>query len=369
VLTRSTEWFDAPGSEWQACEAALDIAGTPLSLFHRTSWARANKKRGRKFHFIAIRGEDRACAAGFGIESSASRLLPTYRLLSVGRLGLGLGGLDADSIDAGLSALASHARDEDRVLRVTIDTFSIDSASSSELSVALLRNGFSRVATERTYERTLVVDLARGEDEILAGFHATARRHIRSVTKHPVVVTSPESDTDASRLQELLDESVGRTGGFSQANNWHDLIQLSNASPELSRIAILKRTDKEGPQSILAFAYGCMHGNVAQYSHSGATRASDLKIPMSYALMWELIKWARANGARWFDLGGITPGSNEAGEALGGISDFKRYFSKQEIEVGQQWQLEPSRGRAAVARAVSRAVNLVRSGISRRADR
>jgi lipid II:glycine glycyltransferase (peptidoglycan interpeptide bridge formation enzyme) len=239
----------------------------------------------------------------------------------------------------------------------------MEPAANSMLSAALQRHGFSQVSAERTYERTLVIDLAREEDEILAGFHATARRHIRSVAKHPVVVTNLESEIDAPRLQQLLEESVGRTGGSSQSNNWRALVRLSNSSPELSRIAILKRTDRVGPESILAFAHGCMHGDVAQYSQSGATRGSDLKIPMSYALMWDLIRWARENGARWFDLGGITPGTNEAGEALGGISDFKRYFSKLELEVGQEWQLEPSASRAAAARVVSRGVALFREAM------
>ena len=364
-LSKTAEWVPRPGIEWEQCEAALDRVGRPLPLYHRASWARANETWGRKFRFIAIREHDRSFAGGFAVESFASRLLPTYRLLSVQRLSTGLGGLDADTVDAGLGELAAYARGRNRVLRVTVDTFAMDADSSSKLSAALRRHGFSQVPTDRTYERSLFVDLAREEEEILAGFHATARRHIRSVAKNPVVVTGLESESDVPRLKELLEESVGRTGGSLHSNPWPELARLSWSAPELSRIALLRRTDKSGPESILAFAYGCMHGKVAEYSHSGATRGSNLKIPMTYPLMWDLIKWARANGAQWFDLGGITSGTKEAGVPLGGISDFKRYFSKEEREVGQQWELEPSPGRAYVARAIGRGVRLLRRGVDR----
>jgi lipid II:glycine glycyltransferase (peptidoglycan interpeptide bridge formation enzyme) len=175
--------------------------------------------------------------------------------------------------------------------------------------------------------------------------------------------TSPEY---SARLQQLLDESLHRTGGNRQESNWAGLIELSNAAPHLSRIAMLRRTDREGPESVLAFAHGCMHGKLAQYSSSGSTRSSDLKIPTSYALMWDLIRWARRNGARSFDLGGVTPNDEKATDPLAGISDFKRYFSRTEVLVGQQWELEPRPWRAALTRVIGSALAIARKATTRR---
>jgi lipid II:glycine glycyltransferase (peptidoglycan interpeptide bridge formation enzyme) len=140
---------------------------------------------------------------------------------------------------------------------------------------------------------------------------------------------------------------------------------MSTEAPHLSRIAILERTDRDGPGAVLAFAWGCMQGRVAEYSESGSTRPADMKVSTSYALMWDLISWARRSGAHVFDLGGITEGDRDSDDPLGGISDFKRFFSQREVEVGQQWLFEPHPARAAAARVISSGAGLLRNAASR----
>ena len=206
----------------------------------------------------------------------------------------------------------------------------------------------------RIYERTLLLDLEKSEDALLAGFHRNARQRIRAFSRFPLTLRLADSASIAPRLQELDDATRRRTGGGSRHLDWESFIRLSLEAPHLSRIAILERTDRSGPEAVLAFAWGCVHGDVAQYSESGSVRADDLNVPTSYALLWDLILWGRRSGARVFDLGGVTSGSTETNDPLGGISDFKRSFSRNEVEVGQQWQLEPHPRRAAAANMISR---------------
>lgn len=362
------ELIDAAGKAWEECEASLDRRGTPLPLFHRAAWARAIQRSGAKCSFIPIRDTEGTCRAGFAFESRPSRALPGHRLLSVLRLGIGSGGLDESALEAGLAALSAHARANKSVLRVTVEVFALDSESLRRTSEALGQNGFVQGRTTRTYERTLVVDLAPEEAALLAGFHYNARRRIRNVAKYPVKVTTAGSVSLARRLQELADETRLRTGGESQRVDWGSLIRMSAEFPHLSRIAILERTDRDGADAVLAFAWGCVHGRVAEYSESGSTRPDDMKVSTSYALMWDLMSWARRSGARLFDLGGITGGTTDSDDPLGGISDFKRFFSQREVEVGQQWELEPNRARAAAARVVSQTAAMLRLGAKRMRD-
>lgn len=350
----AAEIIDRPGRAWKDCEWALDSLFAPLPLVHRWSWAAAHERSGSLFSFVALRDENGSCRSGFAFESQPSRALPSHRLLLVERFGIGTGGLSELDVDAGLAALAARAGRDKRVLRVTVQAFAHDSNSLLKTADALRRNGFVQVPTKRTYERTLMIDLSPSENAIMDGFHATARRHIRSVSKHPVDVARAEAESLGERLQLLLDETIDRTHGERQNLSWSALIELAVKQPHLSRISILKRTDRAGPESIVAFARACMHGDVAEYAQSGSTRMTDLKAPMTYALMWDLILWAKKNGARWFDMGGVTGGNAASGDPLGGISDFKRYFSRLEMEVGQQWELYPHPRRAAVARLISR---------------
>jgi lipid II:glycine glycyltransferase (peptidoglycan interpeptide bridge formation enzyme) len=262
--------------------------------------------------------------------------------------------LDESALDAGLAELAAFARNDKSVLQIRVGVFALDSESRASTSDALRWHGFLPVARSEGYERTLVVDLVPNPDALLAGFHYNARRRIRNVAKYPVKVTTAESVALADRLQELGDETLLRTGGEFQKIDWESLIRMSAEAPHLSRIAILERTDRDGPAAVLAFAWGCVHGTIAEYREAGSTHPEDMKVSTSYALMWDLMSWARQNGARVFDLGGVTQGSTDSDDPLGGISDFKRNFSQQAAEVGQEWRFEPRPRRAAAARVISR---------------
>jgi lipid II:glycine glycyltransferase (peptidoglycan interpeptide bridge formation enzyme) len=65
-----------------------------------------------------------------------------------------------------------------------------------------------------------------------------------------------------------------------------------------------------------------------------------------------MIRWAKATGAEWFDMGGVTLEEGEE-TALEGISRFKRYFSREVVEVGAEWALEPAPVKARIARMIS----------------
>jgi lipid II:glycine glycyltransferase (peptidoglycan interpeptide bridge formation enzyme) len=89
-----------------------------------------------------------------------------------------------------------------------------------------------------------------------------------------------------------------------------------------------------------------------EYRAAGSTRQSDVHIPYGYLLAWQMMQWAKAEGAEWFDMGGVTIAEQDRPE-LDGISRFKRYFSKDVVEVGAEWVLEPSPVRARLATLVS----------------
>src|SRR5262249_45901427 len=157
------------------------------------------------------------------------------------------------------------------------------------------------------YTHTLALDLTPSEEDIFRSFQASARRNIRAMAKHPVCILPIEEDACASRMDALLRETLARTGGTSHARDLHGLIELSRSAPSTSRLVGLFRTDQTGPNALLAFARACAHGDHAHYDLAASTRETDLKIPLAYALCWDLIVWARQGGASWFDFGGVTP--------------------------------------------------------------
>ena len=76
-------------------------------------------------------------------------------------------------------------------------------------------------------------------------------------------------------------------------------------------------------------------------------------MPQTHVLAWELIRWAKRHGASFFDLGGVTPSTHTGPDPFQGISAFKRFFSKTEVTLGDEWVLEPSPLKAGLARVVT----------------
>ncbi|MEQ1517350.1 MAG: GNAT family N-acetyltransferase [Usitatibacteraceae bacterium] len=212
-------------------------------------------------------------------------------------------------------------------------------------------------AQSRRYGRTLLVDLRPEEAAVFANLGKTARQNIRVAGKRPVIVECAVDPSIAGRLSQLQAETWKRTGAQSRPIDWVSRIELSKAEPHLSRVCVLRRTDRKGSDAIIAYAWGCMHGQIAEYASAATAtdlrRAGEQSIPACYPLVWDLMRWGRRNGAEWFDLGGVTAGTQKSADPLGGISDFKRYFTQNEVEVGQQWELALLPARVAIAQAAS----------------
>lgn len=203
----------------------------------------------------------------------------------------------------------------------------------------------------------------------MAAFHPTARRHIRAPGKKGLEVRAITDDAFGGRIGELVQESHERSGGRSPKIDWKRQIAFSVAYPGLSRLVGTFDPSIGGERSLLGFAHAEMHGDHATYAHAGCTRRSRVNAPTTYAATWDLICWARETGARWFDLGGIPLDDDFSAGALAGITEFKRFFSREIVTVGDEWTFEPRPLRAmlgasarAAASSVSRVLEAGRKG-------
>jgi len=334
----------------EGCEQALASAGVRLPLPHRSGWARA--RRGVASVLVALREPDDSWAAAFGMDSAPSRALPGFRVLRIERFGEAVPrALWAAAVDA----LAAVVRQEPRVLRVSVEVFSRDDNTRAILGQLLAQNGFRRARATRNWNRTLELDLQPSEAQLFASLSPTARRAIRAIANLPVHVRSIDDRGLAGRLDALSYETFARTGGRYQAQwDWAGVIELSRRVPDASRLVGLFRTDRAGPDALIGFAWGWWNGQSASYFAGASSRPSDLqRVGIVHPLFWDLIVWAKRIGASWFDLGGVTAGSVGSGDPVGGISDFKRLFSKQMIDVAEDWEFEPRPVPARLATLVS----------------
>jgi predicted ATP-grasp superfamily ATP-dependent carboligase len=338
-----------PDPERQRCEREILESGIPMPLPSRNAWA--DVLVDAKSWFLAIEDPRTGrCRGGFALLVDRSRAVPGHLLLRAERIGSNLPPVLQDSAIVAFSRLA---RQTSRVLRATVEVVTFDDTRRQELGAALTRHGFRRLEQPRNYSQTVVIDLRPDEESIFASLAKKARRDLRAVEKLPVEVRLIDNPQYSARMNDLLNETMTRTGGLPRTHDWESRIELSRAEPRLSRLVGLFHLDKKGPEGLLAFAWGCHHGDHAHYDIAASTRPPEFKAPLAYSPLWNLICWAKEEGASLFDLGGITPGDLASDDPLGGISDFKRWFSKVVVHAGDDWVLEPLPIRAKVAQMIS----------------
>ncbi len=336
-------------AEREACERALANAGIRLPLPHRTGWTRV--RRSTESVLVALRAAGGDWVGAFGLHVAASRALPGLRLLRVERFGEAL---PRALWTAAVDALGEVAR-EPRVLRLAVEVFSRDDNARAIMGELLAGSGFVRAAITRNWDRTLALDLQPSESELFASFSPTARRAIRAAANLPVQVRLIDDLTLGERLDALSCAAYARTGArYQPLWNWPGVIELAQRAPDASRLVGLFRTDQQGPDALLGFAWGWWNGQSVSYFAGGSARPSDLqRVGIVHPLFWDLIVWAKRIGATWFDLGGVTAGTAGSGDPVGGISDFKRLFSKQTTNVAEDWVFEPRPVLARIAALVS----------------
>lgn len=249
------------------------------------------------------------------------------------------------------AALEAELAATPRAVRLDVELFDRDLMRRRPFAEALAARGFTPTPVNG-YVRTIAVDLRPDEDAILASFSRSARRNVRALDKHPVTLRPIVDEALIPRIEALYRETFARTGGAVVMPDFRLPIASTRTAPHVSRFSGLFRDDDPSPEGLVAFAWGQHHGDRAEYSHGASSRQPDLKVPLVYPLLWDLMSWARREGAVWFDMGGVTLGTDASpDDPLGGISDFKRFFSEEMVEVTEEWSLA---GRSMLARLARR---------------
>ncbi|MEY4417544.1 MAG: hypothetical protein RIQ53_4837 [Pseudomonadota bacterium] len=339
-----------PFSEtWRSAEASLLSAGMALPLPHRSQWNQHMHPRNATG--LCLRAGQPRPDQAWTVLDDDCRAMPGHRILRVERYGANP---DAASLRTGLLAMQALCRSIPRVLRLEFGVFSRDAAVHETVAQAASALGWRPLTPPRHgYAHTLALELGPDEDTLMTGFSRSVRRNIRAPAKHGLHLAPVTSADCAPRMDALLAETFARTGGAVPACDWAQVIAFSSAHPGLSRISGCWADPRQRPSDLMSFAWGCHHGDHVAHTSAAATRQHDSNLALSYATSWDLIRWARREGCRWFDFGGVTEGQLGSDDRLGGISDVKRLFGGTPVTVGSEWVFEPSPRKARLADVVS----------------
>ena len=185
--------------------------------------------------------------------------------------------------------------------------------------------GFSQ--QERTIQprRTVLINLEGEEQQLLAGMKQKTRYNIRLAEKKGVSVSPSQ---DLTGFYELM-RVTGQRDGFAvhSLEYYQRAWQLFAPREE----CVLLRAEFEG--QALAYLMAFQSAGRAWYFY-GCSDDHYRNLMPTYLLQWEAMRWARAHGAREYDLWGI-PDEDEdlledqftaRADGLWGVYRFKRGF-------------------------------------------
>jgi lipid II:glycine glycyltransferase (peptidoglycan interpeptide bridge formation enzyme) len=174
----------------------------------------------------------------------------------------------------------------------------------------------SRSAPAIQPRRTILLDLAPGEETLLAHMKEKWRYNVRLAGRKGVTVRDAETEADVRAWYTLL-----RTTGERDTFGIHTLDYYLHAWRLLTthQHARLLLAEYEG--RLLAGIFVSLFARQAIYLY-GASSNEQRNLMPNYLLQWEAIQWAKRSGAISYDLWGI-PETDAEDEAMAGVYRFK----------------------------------------------
>ncbi|MCX6812438.1 MAG: peptidoglycan bridge formation glycyltransferase FemA/FemB family protein [Candidatus Berkelbacteria bacterium] len=188
--------------------------------------------------------------------------------------------------------------------------------------------GFIKSFEEMQPEHTLILDINRSEEEILAQMKPKGRYNIKVAEKHGVEISAGTA-LDFYKLYATMAERQHIT--FRSKSYFEKLVEI--LGNDLVKVYIAESKDSE----IIASAIVAFYGERATYLFGGSSNENrELMAP--YKLQWEIIKEAKRRNCKEYDFFGIAPNDNPK-HPWAGVSRFKKQFGGQEVHNLGSWDL------------------------------
>jgi peptidoglycan pentaglycine glycine transferase (the first glycine) len=266
------------------------------------------------------------------IASNAGALL-LERLLAPGlRIGYVPMGPVGDWLPDLVATLLAHARS----LRCFALKLEPDAPDGSPLADQLHALGFVPSLHAIQPRRSLVVDLAPGEDAILARMHQKTRYNIR-LAERKLVRVHPWDDLSA--FGAMMQTTAARDQfGVHTSDYYAHAFELFHTRDECE--LLLAEYEGRPLAALMVFA----RGPRAWYLYGASTNEERNRMP-TYLLQWEAMRWAHRRGCRTYDLWGVPDVDHEAleskfesrGDGLWGVYRFKRGFGGELVRSIGAW--------------------------------
>jgi lipid II:glycine glycyltransferase (peptidoglycan interpeptide bridge formation enzyme) len=233
---------------------------------------------------------------------------------------------DPAAVELALAGVEAVARQR-RAIFVKIDP-DVDPASPAgqQLVAALRRRGWQPSPEQIQFRNTALLDLAAGEEALLAGMKPKWRYNIRLAERRGVQVRVGGPD-DLLAFYALYAETGGRDGFIVRpfdyyGQTWLRFMQPADGEAPWAAL-LLAEVEGEAVAGLILFGFGA----TAWYLY-GASSERQRSLMPNHLLQWEAMRLARSRGCATYDLWGA-PDVLEESDALWGVWRFKEGFGAQ----------------------------------------
>ena len=223
-----------------------------------------------------------------------------------------------EDTEAVLKSLADHAASRHRGVALSIEPdWDLDSPYAAAVAAA----GFRETANTVLIPRTLILDLTRSDDELMAEMSKSTRANIRKAMRSDVEFRKVKNDSELEQVLAIYHATAERAGfGIHEDQYYRDIFRnLGDSSPIIGAF--------DGEQ-MLAFTWLSRSGSTA-FELYGGVSAEGQKQRVNYGVKWAALQSMREDGCTRYDFNGLL---ND------GISDFKKQFAKHENMLLGTWE-------------------------------
>lgn len=167
-------------------------------------------------------------------------------------------------------------------------------------------------------EHTVIIDLTKSEDEILAEMRRQTRYEVKRAEKQEITVHTNRSEKIFREFHTVQAETAKRKGFIPPSL---DMLLAEHKGLGDHATIYIASTAEKAP-----IAYGLIVtcGKEADYYEAASTELN-YRLPGAYALIWQVIKDMKAEGYERLNLWGIAP-PNQPHHRYAGVTTFKTGF-------------------------------------------
>jgi lipid II:glycine glycyltransferase (peptidoglycan interpeptide bridge formation enzyme) len=319
IFTLEEQPYTEDDAEWDAFVASHPHG----SLLQTTQWARLKNRFGWRSHRVWLRRDGRLVAGAQVLFRSAALGLVHFGYIPHGPLVA----WDDDEQVSVLFNQIDFAAYEHRAGLLKLEPLLWQREMPPAAWEALCARHDCLPHTDNVQPpRTLLVDLAPPEEEILAAMKQKTRYNIRLAARKGVAVRQGTAG-DIPLFNGLIQRTAARAEFGVHAPHYYKAF-YDLFAPEHAALFI---AEYEG-RPLAAIMVGAL-GETATYLYGASSDEERQRMP-TYAVQWAAMRWAKARGCRHYDLWGVPDypeqeledAFTERGDGLWGVYRFKRGF-------------------------------------------